>query len=202
MSRPSIPPAGAVSDRPGRSQTAGTETCDLCHAALAQSHEHLLERATRKLECVCTPCAILFSGQQQKYRRVPRRMRFLPDFHLSDEQWNGLMIPIGIAFFVRSSMVNRIVAFYPSPAGPVESQLTLEAWEDIAAENPCVRSMETDVEGMLAYRMGDAREHFIIPIDEFFKLTGLIRIKWRGFSGGMAMWQEVGAFLETLKQRG
>jgi hypothetical protein len=189
MSRPSIS-SGAV------------ETCDLCHAALAEPHEHLLESETRKLECVCTACAILFSGQHQKYRRVPRRMRFLPDFSLTDAQWNSLMIPIGIAFFVRSTTVNRVVALYPSPAGSVESQLTLEAWEDIAMENPCLRSLDTDVEGLLAYRVGTAREHFVIPIDEFFKLNGLIRLKWRGFSGGMAMWQEVGAFLETLKQRG
>jgi len=98
--------------------------------------------------------------------------------------------------------VNRVMAIYPSPAGPVESMLTLDAWEEIAAENPGLRTMESDVEGLLVYRVGTAREHFIIPIDECFRLIGLIRMKWKGFSGGMEMWQEIGKFLERLKDRG
>ncbi len=120
---------------------------------------------------------------------------------MSDSQWDGMMIPIGIAFLFQSSIVNRVMAIYPSPAGPVESMLTLDAWEEIAAENPALRTMECDVEGLLVYRVGTAREHFIIPIDECFKLIGLIRMKWKGFSGGMEMWQEIGKFLERLKDR-
>ena len=161
----------------------------------------MLETASQKLECVCDACAILFSGQQQKYRRVPRRIRFLPQFQMTDAQWDGLAIPIGIAFLVRRATADRIVALYPSPAGPVESLLSLEAWEDIANENPELRSMDADVEGLLVYRVGTAREHYIIPIDECFKLIGLIRLKWKGFSGGMIVWQEIGKFLDQLKQR-
>ena len=111
------------------------------------------------------------------------------------------MIPIGIAFLFRNSTLNRVMALYPSPAGPVESLLTLDAWEDIAGSNPEVRKMESDVEGLLVYRVGTAREHYIIPIDECFKLIGIIRTKWKGFSGGMEVWQEIGKFLEHLKLR-
>jgi uncharacterized protein DUF5947 len=181
--------------------TSPSETCDFCHALLAETHQHLMECATRNLECVCDTCAILFSGQAQKYRRVPRRSQYLPKFHMTDEQWAALMIPIGIAFLFRRDASGRIAAFYPSPAGPVESLLTLEAWEDIARDNPEVRSMETDVEGLLIYRVGSAREHYIVPIDECFKLVGIIRLKWKGFSGGMIVWQEIGKFLERLKRR-
>jgi hypothetical protein len=181
--------------------SAPAEFCDFCHAILAETHQHLIETTNRKLECVCDPCAVLFSGQQQKYRRVPRRIRFLPNFRMTDAQWDALRIPIGIAFLLRSSAADRVTALYPSPAGPVESLLTLETWEEIALENPELRTLETDVEGLLVYRVGTAREHYIAPIDECFKLIGLIRLKWKGFSGGIIVWQEIGKFLETLKQR-
>ena len=178
-----------------------SEACDLCHAPLSEPHQHLLDTAARRLECVCDPCAILFSSREQKYRRVPSRVRFLPDFRMTDVQWDQLMIPIGIAFLFRNSTLDKFMALYPSPAGAVESLLTLEAWESITRDNPEVRTMQSDVEGLLAYRVGTAREHYIISIDECFKLIGMIRMKWKGFSGGMAMWQEIGKFLEALKQR-
>src|SRR5215471_19703810 len=115
---------------------APRETCDLCHASLAEQHQHLLASASRKMECVCDACAVLFSGENQRYRRVPRRVKLLPDFRMTDTQWNALMIPIGIAFLFRNSTIGRVMALYPSPAGPVESQLTLETWAEIAENNP------------------------------------------------------------------
>src|SRR5262245_9726324 len=110
--------------------------CDLCHAPLNEAHQHLFAPESRDLECVCDACAILFDGQEQKYRRVPRRVRFLPDFRMADAQWNGLMIPIGIAFLSHNSAADRVTAMYPSPAGPVESELQFETWNEIAEDNP------------------------------------------------------------------
>ena len=182
-------------------RAAPAEKCDLCGTAVADTHQHLWEAAGRKLECVCDACAILFSGDGQKYRRVPRRVRFLPDFRMTDAEWDGLRIPIGVAFLFRNSMSGQIAAIYPSPAGSVESQLTLEAWDDIARVNPQVASMEPDVEGLLVYRVGTAREHYIIPIDECFKLIGIVRMKWKGLSGGLVVWQEIGKFLDGLRER-
>jgi len=118
---------------------------------------------------------------------------------MTDAQWDGMMIPIGIAFLFRQSASGKVTAVYPSPAGPVESLLPLEAWMDIENDNPEVRSMEADVESLLVYRVGTAREHYIIPIDECFKLIGIIRTKWKGLSGGMIVWQEIGKFLDGLK---
>ena len=177
------------------------EFCDFCHAPLTEEHQHLLETSARRVECVCDPCAILFSDQHQKHRRIPRRVRFLPDFQMTDAQWDGLMIPIGIAFLVRNSSTGRVAALYPSPAGPVESQLALDAWDEIARDNIQLHRMDSDVEGLLVYRVGTAREHYIVPIDECFKLIGLIRLKWKGFSGGLEVWKAIGAFLETLKAK-
>ena len=77
---PTLDPATApASSRPRRA--ARTERCELCDAALAAEHTHLVELANRRLVCACDACAILFSGQDAgKYRRVPRRVQFLPDF--------------------------------------------------------------------------------------------------------------------------
>lgn len=178
------------------------KACDFCHAPLAELHLHLLEQENRKLLCVCDACAILFSDPPQKYRHVPRHIKYLHEFRMSDRQWDALMIPIGIAFLIQNSTVNRVMALYPSPAGPVESLLTLDAWAEIVRDNSELRTLQHDVEGLLVYRAGTVREHFIIPIDECFRLIGLIRRNWQGFSGGMEMWREVAKFLKYLKERG
>jgi Family of unknown function (DUF5947) len=184
-------------------QNSQAEACDLCHAGLGERHQHLFDPAARRVECVCDACAVLFSGDgRTKYRRVPRRILFLPDFQMTDAQWEALMIPIGVAFFYRSSIDHRVMALYPSPAGAVESQLAFDAWEDIAAKNPIVRGMEPDVEGLLVYRAAESREYFLIPIDECFLLIGIMRLRWKGFSGGSALWTEVESFLAALRHSG
>src|SRR5262249_14602163 len=160
------------------------ESCGFCAAELPPTHEHLLEIATRKMECVCRGCAILFTNQGQKYQRVPRRVRFLEDFRLTDAQWEALSTPIGMAFFFYGSRDKKVVALYPSPGGPIESLLPLDSWEEIVNDNPQLRDMQPDVEGLLIHRIGSARDHYLIPIDECFKLVGIIRRHWKGISGG------------------
>jgi hypothetical protein len=182
------------------------EHCELCSAEVASEHPHLIEPASRKLLCTCNACAILFSGMGTKYKRVPRDISVLEDFGLSDAQWEGLMIPISIAFFYRSTPDNRMVAFYPSPAGATESLLPLETWNEIAKTNPALQNMEADVEALLVNRVGHVRgfgdpEYYILPIDECFKLVGLIRAHWRGLSGGTEVWHEIGQFFDGLKRR-
>jgi hypothetical protein len=94
-----------------------------------------------------------------------------------------------------------MVALYPSPAGPTESLLTLDTWEEIVRANPILEQMEPDVEALLVNRVGPIREHFLAPIDECYKLVGLIRIHWRGLSGGTEVWREINSFFDQLKQR-
>ncbi len=182
------------------------ERCELCSAGLSPIHSHLIEVARRKLLCSCEPCAILFSGQGVKFKRVPRRVRSLPGFNLSDAEWNGLMVPINMAFFLKSSLENRVVALYPSPAGATESLLALESWNDIVERNPILNEMESDVEGLLVNRLGYSRgysaaEYYLLPIDECYKLVGLIRMHWKGLSGGTDVWRELGEFFTSLKAR-
>ncbi len=187
-----------------RERAAAVERCELCGTDVAAAeHEHLIELASRKLLCACRPCAILFSGGVgTKYKSVPRRTRFLPDFKLTDGQWDGLLIPISIAFIFQSTPDGKIVALYPSPAGPTESLLALDSWDEIVRDNPVLQKMEPDVEALLVNRVGDAREHYLAPVDECYKLVGLIRAHWRGFSGGQKVWEEIEVFFAGLKERG
>jgi hypothetical protein len=179
----------------------------MCSRELSPVHQHLLELAHRKLLCACDACAILFCNQgQATYKRVPRRFRFLEDFRMTDSQWEGLMMPINMAFFFKSSMQNRVVALYPSPAGATESLLSFDTWDEIERENPALIEMESDVEALLVNRIGHSRgfaqpEYYVVPIDECFKLVGLIRSRWQGFSGGTEVWRDIAQFFTELKVR-
>lgn len=182
------------------------ECCEMCSTQLPGEHQHLIDPAARKLICACDACAILFSNQgATKYKRVPRRIRFLPQFQMTESQWDGLMVPIEMVFFFKSGAPGNVAAFYPGPAGATESLLSFETWGDIEQANPVLREMEPDVEALLANRVGAARgvaaEYYIVPIDECYKLVGLIRLHWHGLSGGTEVWREVGKFFSSLKER-
>ncbi len=178
------------------------ERCELCSIELAPEHQHLIEPKNRQLSCACDACAILFSNQgDKKFSRVPREGKFLPDFQISDVQWNSLMLPIQLAFFFKSSIADKVIALYPSPAGAMESLLPLEAWEEIEAENSILQKMQPDVEALLINRVRDKREYFIAPIDKCYELVGTIRAKWTGLSGGMEVWQDIDEFFSLLKER-
>ena len=84
---------------------------------------------------------------------MPELARELADFHLSDPEWDALGIPIDLAFFCQSSSEERVVAFYPGPAGPTESLLDLDAWSAIVANNPALAELEPDVEALLVNRI-------------------------------------------------
>jgi hypothetical protein len=183
-------------------QRAPVERCELCSSELAAEHEHLVDISTRQMTCACQACAILFSGKANaKYRRVPRRIRYLADFQLSDAQWDSLLIPISMAFFFRSSAAGKVVALYPSPAGATESLLDFESWDEIRRDNPVLDEMEPDTEALLVNRMRGAAEYYLLPIDECYKLVGIIRTHWHGLSGGSEMWEAIGKFFAELKEK-
>ena len=183
-------------------QRAVVERCEMCSAELSAEHEHLVNPATRQMSCACQACAILFSGKANaKYRRVPRRIRSLSDFQLTDAQWESLLIPISMAFFFNSSTAEKVIALYPSPAGAVESLLDFESWTEILRSNPVLEEMEIDTEALLVNRVRGASEYYLLPLDECYKLVGLIRTHWHGLSGGTEMWEAIGKFFAALKEK-
>jgi hypothetical protein len=59
-----------------------------------------------------------------------------------------------------------------------------------------------EVEALLVNRVGQERDYFIAPIDRCYELAGLIRLHWRGLSGGETVWQKIREFFSTLKPGG
>jgi len=178
-----------------------TEECELCSVRIAPVHRHLLEMATRRIVCSCDPCALRFENViEGKFKLIPRDARPLPDFKISDAEWEGFSLPINLAFFYYDTPNDKVAAYYPSPAGATESLLPLTAWETLAEANPILREMRPDVETLLVNRVQEKREYFIAPIDLCFELVGLIRIHWRGFSGGEDVWREIDGFFNRLKE--
>jgi hypothetical protein len=201
---PPSPPRNTFSalKRFAQPRPAAPERCELCAAPLAEEHEHLLELATRQLQCACGPCAILFSNAQGgKLRRVPRRLERWTDFAISDEQWEALGVPIALAFFFFSTPAQQLITLYPSPGGATESSLPRDVWDMLCEDNARLGTLEADVEALLVNRIRGAREYYRAPIDQCFGLVGLIRAHWRGLSGGTEVWKRIEGFFAQLKGR-
>ncbi len=195
-------PIDALRRFSARSAEAEPERCELCARPLAAEHQHLLEVEKRQLVCACDACAILFSnGESGHYRRVPRRIVSLEEFQLDDLAWSALGIPIHLAFFFYSTRDRRMIALYPSPGGATEAAPAIAPWEALVEANPVLAELKPDVEALLVNRLGERRAYYIAPIDECYKLVGLIRAHWRGLSGGAAVWGQVGAFFDALAGR-
>jgi hypothetical protein len=192
-----------------RAMRPPAEQCELCSEEIATNHRHLLDLSKRSLICVCHPCSILFGDPGSgsgKYRLVPSRNLLLLDFQMTDEQWDDLAIPVNMVYMFHSTPANRIMALYPSPAGAMESMLSLEGWDTLVSANPILNDLEPDVEALLINRVRisggeDYREHYIVPIDACYELVGLIRLKWKGLSGGEEVWKVIAEFFEGLRKR-
>jgi hypothetical protein len=177
------------------------ERCELCGVELSLEHQHLLARESRQIACSCDACAILFCGQEgAKFLRVPRRILRLESFSFTDLQWEAMMLPIHLAFFVREPD-GKTTAMYPSPAGAMESQITLPAWKELFGSEPLLCTVELEVEALMVNRIGSEQAYFIAPIDFCYRLVGLIRTKWRGLSGGAEVWQAIADFFAELDKR-
>jgi hypothetical protein len=192
--------------RAAQEREEALERCDLCGAPIAADHRHLLDVASRELMCACRPCALLFDRDAagaggRHYRLVPDRRLRVDDLDLDDVTWADLRLPVDMAFFFRSSREGRVRAFYPSPMGPTESLLGLEAWADVEAANPVLATLADDVEALLVDRVRGARRHWVVPIDECYRLVGLFRTRWRGFSGGREVWDALAEFFADLDRR-
>jgi hypothetical protein len=176
------------------------EQCELCSLRLPPEHRHMLEMATRKIVCSCDACTMTFVPVVEgRFKVIPRDARSFPEFQISDADWENFALPINLAFFFYDTPSGKMTALYPSPAGATESLLPLTAWEAIVRQNPALRDLLPDVEALLVNRANEARDYYIAPIDRCFELVGLIRMHWRGFSGGEEVWREIGKFFEMLK---
>lgn len=185
------------------------EHCEMCSEPIEDSHQHVVNVAARQLMCVCRPCYLLFTDSQAKlrYRAVPDRYLAFPDFALDRRAWEALQIPVGYAFFLRNSELDRTVAFYPSPAGAMESQLDLEAWDMIATSDPRVTMLSDDAEALLVRVPHDEQAEqaaplcYLVPIDICYEFVGRLRTRWRGFDGGQEAQACIRDFFDEVAER-
>ncbi len=177
-----------------------TEKCELCDRPLSDEHRHLLELNERRILCACEPCLAMKSGLEN-YCPVSTRTLWLDDFVFPDELWSAFQLPVGLAFFLRSTGTNSVVALYPSPAGATECELHLESWDKLVELNPILLDLEADAEALVVNRMVGAHQHAIVPIDECYRLVGLIKSTWQGISGGSAIEDAVPKFFDYVRDK-
>lgn len=201
-----VPPAGLRRFLAPPPAARAGERCELCAEPIPAAHQHLVDLDTRSLRCACRSCWLLFTPRGAgggRYRAVPERYLYDPALRLSDEQWDALQIPVGVAFLFRNSSLGRMVAFYPSPAGATESLLDPAAWEAIVKLDPRLATLADDVEALLLRRPreGGGAECYLVPIDACYELVGRVRRHWKGFDGGAEAWAEIDAFFAGVRER-
>lgn len=182
------------------------ERCEMCAQPIADEHQHVVNLESRILMCTCRGCYLLFTAEhaEMRYRAVPDRYLSFPDFAFGAGEWDDLQIPVGLAFLFQNSVQDRIVAFYPGPAGATESELPLDAWERIVHANPQLDHLRPDVEALLL--RGPDREHdgfsaHVVPIDTCYELVGRLRSLWRGFDGGKEAHVAMDEFFAMVDKR-
>jgi hypothetical protein len=181
------------------------QTCDMCAEPITGDHPHIVDIQSRQLMCACRGCGLLFTAESvsQRYRAVPERYLSFPDFELSEAGWESLDIPVGLAFFFSSSVLDRVVAFYPGPAGVTESELGLTAWTEVLEANPELVVLSDDVEALLVRAPDHDHEPqcFLVPIDACYGLAGRLRTVWRGFDGGQDARAVITDFFASVAER-
>jgi hypothetical protein len=192
-------PAGAP-PRQAAAPASSTATCELCPIGIGEDHRHLLHLVERRIICVCETCWSMRSGDPE-FRPPGSRTLWLEDFMMADEIWTAFQIPIGLAFMMRSSVTRGVVALYPSPVGATESELELTAWGALREANPILDQMEPDAEALIVNRTGPEHQYAIVPVDQCYKMVGLIKSRWEGITGGRGVEEVIAEFFDRVRER-
>ncbi|MEV6834056.1 DUF5947 family protein [Streptomyces sp. NPDC051133] len=181
-----------------RAATAEAERCELCAARVAEEHPHLYDTGAAEVRCVCGPCSVLFADDgagEGRYRLVPRRRLRLPPVDTA-----VLGVPVGLVFFVPHPD-GTVTAQGPSPAGAMRWEVDAQAWQRLAGTVPHLAAMAPDVEALLVNTVRGLDEHWIVPVDDCYRMIALVRHEWRGLSGGGRVWPAVEQFFRELTER-
>lgn len=180
--------------RAGR--TTDVDRCELCAEPVPDRHRHLYDRRNEAVRCVCRACTVLFQREAAgdgHYRLIPERRLRLQRISAAD-----LGAPVSLAFFVERPD-GEVVARYPSPVGATRWTVDPERWSRAAEVCAPLRSMEPEVEAVLVNTVRGADEHWLVPLDDCYRLVGVVRRHWRGLSGGSRVWPEVMRFFAGFR---
>ncbi|GHC74042.1 DUF5947 family protein [Streptomyces cinnamoneus] len=192
LARRTAPPPARATD----------ERCDLCAEPVPPGHRHLLDLSGGPgVLCACRACSLLFDRREaggRHYRLLPERRLRLDGHTIDDETWATLQVPVGLAFFVRDSTSARTTVGYPSPLGVTRSTVEPALWQDVTGGHPALAGLADDVEALLVHRTRPAHEHWIVPLDDCYRLAALVRTHWKGLGGGAEVHEHVGEFFTAL----
>src|SRR5690348_9893768 len=177
-------------------RAAAAPRCELCAGPLPARHEHVLDRRNGALRCACASCGLGVTAKTP-WERVARQCRPVP-LSLDADTWAALQVPINLPFFWRRGSTGQIVAMFPSPAGATESEVPAYAWAALVARAPSLGDLRADVEALLICRVHLPALSYVVSMDLCFELVGLLRLHWRGFSGGADVWQHLQRFFAEL----
>ncbi|CCK25290.1 hypothetical protein BN159_0911 [Streptomyces davaonensis JCM 4913] len=181
-----------------RTASAEQERCDLCAAPVPDEHAHLYDLSEEQVACACGACSVLFADDgagDGRYRLVPRRRIRLPKV---DTEVLG--VPVGLVFFVPRAD-GTVTAEGPSPAGAMRWEVDAAAWRRLVAARPELASLAPDVEALLVNTVHGLDHHWIVPVDDCFRMVAVVRREWRGLSGGGRVWPAVERFFADLTER-
>jgi hypothetical protein len=179
----------------GSGRTAA-DRCDLCGEPVPADHRHVLDTDSGEPMCACHPCSLLFDQDAAgRYRQVPsRRLRLAP------VPTGTLGVPVGLAFFV-ARRDGTVLAHYPSPAGPTRWEADPRAWRELLDRCAELRELRTEVEALLVNTARGRQDHWLVPVDDCFRLVALVRREWRGLSGGSTVWPAIERFFDELTEQ-
>lgn len=158
----------------------------------------MLDVERGEVQCACQACAVLFerdAAARGRYRPVPTLRRRLPEPPLAE-----LGLPVGLAFVV-AQPDGTALGHYPSPAGATRCELDQAAWRRVTEQYPPLARLEPDVQALLVNTSPGFREHWIVPIDDCYRLVAVIRREWRGLSGGATVRPAIADFFAGLDER-
>jgi hypothetical protein len=146
------------------------------------------------------------SGTGGGYLPLPGRRVRLGGDRLGDPLWAALGVPVRLAFFVRAKdgpgAESGVTAHCPSPLGTVRTPVDAASWAELGAAHPLLldpgAGLAAGTEALLVHEAGAAAEHWIVPLDDCFRLAALVRAHWKGLGGGPEVWRRVADFFTGL----
>ena len=67
------------------------------------------------------------------------------------------------------------------------------------AANPVLEDLDADAEALLVNRMADPPVYAIAPLDDCYRLVGIIKATWEGITGGAEMEAAVQRYFDDLR---
>ncbi|WP_053960305.1 DUF5947 family protein [Sulfobacillus thermosulfidooxidans] len=177
------------------------EVCEVCNRLIpAHDHRHLLRLQTAQVVCACPHCALLFDAPgQNQYQTIPTRIKKLDRAILGQDFWDVMKVPVHLVGIIKRRG-GQAEIFYPSPAGAVSGGPISQGFLTPSLQQ-ALGSVSDEVEVLLIADLAGMSEGFLIPLDRFYELIGLLRLSWQGLSGGNEVSRRIHQFFDQLAQQ-